>query len=166
MENDRLSKAQVGYSVAIQLLRYEGRLLASRFSAMLTANSILIAAASLLDSMRSTSSSISAEFKQILLFLGLLLCLVWFLFARRGFSRNTYWILSARELEEKFLKPVETLSRGGKHAAGNNVTIQIEGSPDINLHQHHLISFFTAEKLWYLLIAVFAVLHSAIFILL
>lgn len=49
---------------------------------------------------------------------------------RRETEYANYYVLSARELEEKYLSdPIKTVSRGGFFAEGSTVTIEIDGAP-------------------------------------
>ncbi len=48
----------------------------------------------------------------------------------RGQDLQIYFVMSARELEEKYLcEPIKTVSRGGLFAAGEPVPMDIKGEP-------------------------------------
>src|SRR2546421_1733593 len=105
----RRENARTGYQVAINLWSCECQANWSRSNVMLVANSILIAVLSLaLINQRPLPLLVL-----YLSLLGLVLCATWFLLTKRGFNYLTYWVMSARELEELYLAdPVKTLSRG------------------------------------------------------
>lgn len=112
-EQDRIENARVGYQAAVNLWTYEGQLIWARFSAMLLANSIVVAVIGIVIS----GDRALPVFSVGMPIAGLILCILWWLITKRGFDYYVYWIRSARELEEEFLKdPVKTVSRGGKLA--------------------------------------------------
>lgn len=116
--------ARVAYSAAISLWAYEGESAWSRFNAMLVANSILLAFIGLLydtDNQPKTLMTGIAGF-------GILLCAVWWVLSVRAFAYQNYWVLSARELEERYMSPVvRTAARGGDFAQGRPVELFIGG---------------------------------------
>jgi hypothetical protein len=112
--------ALAGYQVAISLWTSHGELGWARFNGMLVANSIIIAVIGL----TFTSQQQLTAFMVLLSILGLLLCGVWFFLGRREAQYSDYFVLSARELEEKYLTPLKTISRGGPFAEGQTVTIE------------------------------------------
>jgi len=100
-------------------MNYEGSLIWSRFTAMVYANTITMAAISVI---LASSQAVNLKFITILIaFLGILLCVCWYILNRRGFAYYKYWIFSARELEEQHLSPVHTLSNGAAFSSGMNV---------------------------------------------
>jgi len=119
-------EARIGYQVAVDLWTYEGEQNWARFNVMLVANSIFIAVLGLAVTGQTRSPSISI----VLSIVGLILCIAWFIITKRGFDYQTYYVLSARELEERFLSDmVKTVSRGGTFADGRPISIQIDGKP-------------------------------------
>jgi len=121
-----LEDARIGYQAAIQLWTYEGGQNWARFNVMLVANSIIIAVLGLAITSANPSTAISV----VLSVVGVILCIAWFLITKRGFDYQKYYVLSARELEEKFLsKVITTASRGGAFADGKPVSIEIGGAP-------------------------------------
>ena len=129
-QEEKLSKeqimenARVGYQVATALETYEGHMVWFRYSAMLVANSIVMAVIGYV---------ISSEQRLTLLLIGmpiagLILCRIWLIINARGFDYFFYWLFSARELEENYLRdPVQTFSRGGRFAEGEVVHFNING---------------------------------------
>jgi len=108
---DTIENARVGYQAAVNLWTCEGQLIWARFSAMLLANSIIVAVIGIVISADRALPVFSVGMP----IAGLILCFVWTLMTKRGFDYYVYWIRSARELEEEFLKDsVKTVSRGGK----------------------------------------------------
>lgn len=117
--------ARCGYQAAITLMTYEGGLIWSKFNAMLVANSIVLGIIGM-----GLSSEFAPKWLPLALSsCGLLLCLCWHFLMARSWDYYKYWILSARELEEQFLSPVMTLSRGGEIADGKTVQLTISKLP-------------------------------------
>jgi hypothetical protein len=48
----------------------------------------------------------------------------------RGFKYYEYWAKSAREIEEEYLLPIKTFSRGSRFADGKSVTLQLGGETE------------------------------------
>ena len=147
----RRENARIGYQVAINMWSFEGEVNWSRSNVMLVANSIIIAVLSLaLINQRPLPVLIL-----YLSILGLVLCTTWFLLTKRGFNYLTYWVMSARELEELYLAdPVKTLSRGESFAEGGSVTVEINGKPR-NLRMSIWSRRFKLEWANYILIGIF-----------
>ncbi len=123
----RLENIRVGYHVAAQLWVYEGQALWSAFNAMLVANAIVVAA-------EGASGGALIERQPVLRWVmpmfGLLLSLLWYALVDRGFTIHDYRVLSTRDLE-RYLEPVETVSRGAIVNAGDQVcfTFPSEAGP-------------------------------------
>jgi ABC-type sulfate transport system permease subunit len=93
---------------------------------------------------------------------GLVLCLVWWAQTKRGFDYFTYWILSARELEEEGLSAqVKTAARGGSFGAGKPVSITIDGKAR-DLRMSRVSRALKSSIGAYAVIAVFAALYIVI----
>jgi hypothetical protein len=121
-----IEDARIGYQIAINLWSSEGEENWARFNVMLVANSVIIAVIGLTITNQPPIPSISIGMSVV----GLILCITWFLIMRRGFDYQNYYVMSARELEERFLAPVvKTVSRGGAFAEGQPVIIEIGGKP-------------------------------------
>lgn len=122
----RRENALVGYQMAISLWTYQEEQGWARFNFMLVANSLVIAVIGL----ALTSQRPLIIFTGLLPVAGLLLCGIWFAVIKRESAYSDYYVLSARELEEKYLfDPVKTVSRGGLFAEGSTVTFEINGKP-------------------------------------
>jgi hypothetical protein len=121
--------ARIGYQVAVDLARSNIEYVWSIFNALIVANSIVIAAISLL--MMSELQLAIARYS--LPIVGLTLCTIWWFIVKHARERAVYYTLSARELEERYLSPnVKTLSRGGDFANKEAITLEISGE-QINL---------------------------------
>jgi hypothetical protein len=91
---------------------------------MLLANSIIISVIVI------NSKFQSPIFLKVLSFVGLAICFAWYLLMRRAFEYQTYYITSARELEDKYLaNEVRTVSRGNDFAKGREVDLEKDGKP-------------------------------------
>jgi len=157
-ESARRENALAGYQVAIDLWMNQGNQGWARFSVMLVVNSIIIASIGLVGT--------SQRQQPLLLFLlpiaGLLICAIWFILIRRESAYSDYWVMSARELEEKFLSdPVEIISRGGLFAEGKTVSVEIGGEP-IELRMNTLARALRARAAADWMIAILAILYIAI----
>ncbi len=125
-EKTKRENAKVGYQAAVDLWTYEGEQNWARFNVMLVANSVIIAAVTLV----LTSENPLRLLSTVLAIVGLILCFAWFLVTKRGFDYQDYYILSARELEELFLyEPVQTAARGKLFAQGAEVPFELKGGP-------------------------------------
>ena len=119
-----IEDARIGYQTAITLWTTESEQNWARSNVMLVANSVIIAIIGLAITNKPPLPSISFGLSLV----GLILCTIWFLLMRRGFDYEKYYLMSAREIEERFLThTVKTVSRGGEYAEGLPVTIEIGG---------------------------------------
>lgn len=149
-----VENARAGYQAAVNLWVYEGTNIWAKFSAMVYANTILLATLGLI----ITSSKVE-ELKTLriaLAFLGLSLCAAWSMLTNRSFKFYKYWIFSARELESR-LSPVQTISRGGTFADGEKVTFAITPPTDLTLSC--VAKQARIETISYIVIAVFAIVY-------
>jgi amino acid permease len=151
--------ARIGYEAALGLWTYQGTLNWNRFNVMLVANSIILAVVGI----SFTSQHPLPVFTILLPILGLVLCVAWFFLTVRGYDFQTYWALSARELEERyFANTIKTLARAGHFGQGMAVSIEIDGK---TITQRTSIwSRLARSQKWisYLVIVVFMVLYAAI----
>lgn len=123
-ENDKKRKnILTGYQAAINLWMYQGEQVWARFNIMLVANSIVVAAIAL----AITSQDPLPIFTEFLPIVGIILCVFWFLLIKRESEYADYYINSARELEEQYLAPIKTVSRGGSFGNGRKVILKIHG---------------------------------------
>lgn len=153
----RKENALIGYQMAISIFIYQGEQAWTRFNIMLFANSIVIAVIGL----AITSNPQQVVFARLLSIVGLLLCGIWFVLMQREAKYSDYYILSARELEEKYLSdPVKTVSRGGVLAEGAPVTIEIGGAPK-ELRMNRLARILRAKNAGMLVIIILALVYIA-----
>lgn len=115
-KEQKLANARIGYQVAASLEANEVRALWSRFNAMLTANGIIIGVIGW-----SLNSAITERIPVLMTIpiamsgFGVILCASWYLLVARKQKFCEYLMLSARELEQRWLcEPVQTLERGGR----------------------------------------------------
>ncbi len=149
--------ARVGYQSAIELMVFEGNLVWARYGLMLLAQTIILTAIGLT---ADTPMSIRMIILIGLSVVGLVLCVVWWLVNDIGFRYFFYWTFAARELEEGFLTPVRTLSRGMPFADEDAVTLLPDG-------QRRKLKIRSADRRRMvmssrLVIVIFGVLHAAL----
>jgi hypothetical protein len=103
LRQKKLDNARVGYQVATSLWIYEGGLIWSKFNTLLVANSIILAVISLTLSVPSGAAVLARVFSIAIPIMGIVLCVLWWLITRRSWEYHDIWLLSAREIEERFL---------------------------------------------------------------
>lgn len=103
-KDDEMENARIGYQVAVDLWTFQSTLNWSRFNAMLTANSIILAIFGV--SLQAGNSVVSniRFFQTVLLSVGLFLCLFWIVLTARGNDYHRYWIKEARDIEIKYFR--------------------------------------------------------------
>lgn len=159
-KRSNLDNARVGYQVAIDLAMSYASVTWSIFNAMVVANSIILAGITFV----YTSSQSFILLKFLLPIMGLLLCVVWLLQTMRAISYVTYYTLSAREIEEKYLSSeVKTISRGGALADRRTVEIEIDGI-QIKRRMKFLPRIVRGEWISYIIIIVVASVYIALLI--
>lgn len=130
---DRLQKALVGYETAVHLWTYQGEQWWARFNIMLLANSMVVAAVTvvLTSSPSDTVWTLLLRVLSVALPLGgVALALFWLALISRENVYADYYVWSARELEEQHLHDtVKTVWRGRELAEGKTVQIVTDGSP-------------------------------------
>jgi len=153
-DNDFI-KAEIGYRTGVQLVGLVSQEIYSRFSAMLTANSIILGIIGLV-----YTSTIVIIVKTFILFtlsiIGLIFCGIWFSFNEHGIHYQKKFRKEVTRLEEKYFNDtfklmIETKKEDSKE----------EQSNDINDKK---ISSY--EKLSNYLIDIFLILYSGIIIIL
>jgi len=168
----QIENARVGYQVATSLWNSRAGEFWSQFNAMLTANSIVLAAATAATVARmsepaTTAGAANAQ-ESILSLLsigvpvvGLALCALWCALHERAVGYNTYWARSARRLEEQFLKdPITTLSWGKRFGHGE----EIKDFGDPEDLQMNLIGRIRVKYAVRSVIIVFAAMYLAILV--
>jgi hypothetical protein len=99
--NDDLDKAKFGYQMATNMVETLNQEILSRFNAMLTANSIIIAIYVLIFSEKNNMP----DFIKILVpILGIVLCLLWFLFIHHGVYCQRQYRKEAKTIEKAYFK--------------------------------------------------------------
>ena len=163
---ERIANARIGYQVAASLEANEVRALWSRFSAMLTANGIIIGVIGWsLNSAIINEKSILLRIPIAMSIFGIFLCALWYLLMARKQRFCEYLMLSARELEQDWLNdPVRTLARGGK-LVGDKAIWQKQDEVNIKLGDQprpiemHKLERVKTRKVSNLIIALFAILY-------
>lgn len=137
LEPEQLEKAISGYQVAVDMWKEQESQGWSRFNVMLVINGLIITAIGF------TSGQNNLPILNYLLpIAGLLISLIWLIFMRREVAWSTYYALSARELEEKYLSDiVTTVSRGKIFQQGKEVTFTLNNQP------YHLRMNFLARNI-------------------
>jgi hypothetical protein len=102
--DNALANARTGYQAAVSLWVGEGLQLWARFSSMLAVNAGLLAA-------MAWARTLPWMLAYLAVF-GMVLCALWLLMMWRGYAYQSYLVASARELEEAYLEPVCTITRG------------------------------------------------------
>lgn len=150
-----LKNAQIGYQAAITLWTYENESIWSKFNAFLVANSIILLA-SISIMIQNSTSCLLWVFLVTMSSMGMFFCVLWFLMAKRSFDYVEYWTSSAREMEEKFLSPVKTVSRGKKFANGEKTEVE-------PFHMSLTGRLLRAKQILYMAIATFFVVYCMLF---
>jgi hypothetical protein len=139
-------KAKLGYQMAIQLIVHEGQIIWRSFSAMATANGLVVGGFAL---------KVFPRPPKAIPLLGFVICLLWFLVTVRQFAYYAYWFTWARALESEYLSPiVRTVSDGKNFAAGNVVEVGGE-----TRRMNWFARLFPVRWLGYAVIAIFAYLY-------
>ena len=151
--------ARVGYQVAVDLASSNGETIWSMFNAMIVANSIVVAGITFV----LTNQQPLLIFRVLLPIVGLVLCIAWLLQVTRAYGYVTYYLLSARELEEHYLsQQVQTISRGGDFADRKAVSLEIGGAR-ITRRMKLLPRLIRGEWTSYVVIFVFIVVYIGSF---
>ncbi len=113
--------AKLGYEMATQLWIYEGNSIWSKFNTMLVAHSIAIAAVAQLN---------TPIVWLIAAVLGVLVCLIWRSWMKRGFETIDCWINTAKEIEQNYFSPtISNVQKGGDFAEGKSILFDFNGNP-------------------------------------
>ena len=155
-----IENARVGYQAAVSLWIYEGSQIWSKFTAMIYANTIVLATIGIV--ITSARASDLRVLRTALAILGLVLCLSWILLTKRSFEYYNYWIFSSREIEENYLSDaVQTVSRGAIFADGKQVSFQTR--PALQHQASAQLPNIKIQTVSYVIIAVFMVLYVVTF---
>ncbi len=119
-----LQKAMLGYETAIQLWAAEIQNRMSHYNAMLVANSLILAAVGF----SYQTTGFYQPIKLLLVALGIVLCIIWYLSEKRAIEKAVFWLYSAKEIEEKYFSDVfSTLTRSTLFRDAKPVTFLFEG---------------------------------------
>jgi len=164
-DSDRVQKALAGYQAAINLWTYQGEQWWGRFNVMLFANSIVLAAVTLVLTSRGKDTAWMPLLPGLSVALsagGLALCLLWLMLIKREIVYADYYLWSARELEHKHLRDIViTVSRGGDLADGNCVDIATGDGKHMTLSMAGLAHFrarSVAVAVVYLFLGLYAII--------
>ena len=154
-EKEVLANARVGYQVAISAWINENRQNWDKTRIMLLFNSLLLAGV-----LKCNVEGGIYPYISLLLLcpFGWVICEIWHHIIKRGLEYNKYWILSAREIEERYLKgTVKTFSDGGHYADGKPINLFIDGE----IKPLKMTTKFKVKKSIYVLIRIIALLYPA-----
>lgn len=129
----QLENARVGYSNAISLLTLEGNLVWARYGLMVLVHTVILTAIGLTSGAPQPARTVTLVGLSLV---GLTLCVVWWLVNEIGFRYFFYYAFSARELEERYLSPVRTLSRAFPLTHDKAATISLDGreyAPEVRM---------------------------------
>jgi len=157
---EQAENARVGYEAAIQMWYYYGEVLWQKYNALLVANSIVISAIGLVLKGQDTSLVLCL----ILPFLGLMLCAMWFLIVERSREYHIYFMLSAREIEEKYLaNEVKSLERGARYGKGEQVALRLGGEAK-PLQMSRWARWLKTRTLSCIVILIFVLIYLFVFV--
>ncbi len=155
LNNEKIENVRIGYQVATNLWSSRAAELWSQFSALVTANSIVLAATTLAINSPNPPQILSIGMPIV----GLILCTLWFFIHSRGAGYTYYWALCARELEEKHLsESLNMISRGGSLSRGKEIDFEFKNST-IPFRMRLMGRMIRVESLAYLVIAVFSAMY-------
>ncbi len=153
-EDQQMEKARLGYQTAIELVGIVSQEIYSRFSAMLIANSIIIA----IVGWAFTSERSLPPF--LLLFLpviGFVLCSLWFLFVYHGVYWQNLFRKEAIRLEEEYFSDTFKLI--------SLVTTENSQSPHRkNSEAPRLVRWFPFHRTSGIVIIIFAIVYIVMFL--
>jgi hypothetical protein len=153
------------YSTAIQLLTYEGQVAWSRYNAMVTAQSIFIAIVVGILVNRQL-----VVFIPFLSLMAILICFFWLVMTIRNFAMLKYYILCARELEEKIWPPNKDLyynffKRGDLFRENRTVEFVLNEDPKKYHKRPDMGRLIDTNWAAYFIICLFIILHLLIILL-
>lgn len=151
--------ARIGYQAAISLATFEGNIVWSRYGLMLLTHTIILSAVGL-------ASSASPPAKGViwvgLSLVGLLLCVPWWIVNDVGFRYYFAWMFSARELEERYLAPVQAVGLAFPVDGDGEASVVVGGNRlPLGIAQRDRRRVVTASKL---IIAIFGALYAVLLV--
>ncbi len=118
IENNETENIRTMFQAAIDLSISNAQGVWEIHNVMLLANTILIGTSTLLLNNNTTPKIISLLISVV----GLVIVFLWFVQARRARKYADYYILSAREIEEKYFEShLNMLERGGRFSDGKRI---------------------------------------------
>jgi len=112
---------RVAYQGAIDMATHEGDGVWARFNVILVANSVLLLA------LTTSTRQLPEGWDAMLSIAGIVLCVVWLLLMKRGFTYETYYVIAARMIEQRLAEgSFHTLSNGKLLSEGKLVSIDNE----------------------------------------
>jgi hypothetical protein len=160
MGKNRLSKTNLqdirsAYEASIQFSIYNSQAVWEIHNVMLLANTILIGTSILV----KPNSSYGKLISLMLIGLGLIIVLVWWLLVKRVRKYADYFTLSAREIEEQiFSTQYKPLSRGARFAKGESVELILNNIIEIK-NMGKIANLGRVRYSSYLFICVFAFVY-------
>lgn len=143
VDDPRRENALIGYQMAINLWTYQGAQGWARFNVLLFVNGTIIGIIGLI----MTSGDPQPFATGFLALVGLLLCCFWLPVIHREDEYASYYVRSARELEEKYLSDsVKTVSRGRLFGDGKVVTIETSAEPSSQVQMGWLARRWRAKS--------------------
>ncbi|MEK7533582.1 MAG: hypothetical protein AAB542_04065 [Patescibacteria group bacterium] len=111
-DKQNLENIRTKYSSALSLKASEGEIQWNRYNSMLVVNTIIIGFIGLIYSNDFSFPSFYKILFQLIPFLGLTLCSVWYHMTKRGFFWTSFWINEANKLERKIAGGVNPVING------------------------------------------------------
>jgi hypothetical protein len=145
-DDARRQYACTAYQVAANLYMQENAVTWSRFSIMVVASSIIVAAT-------GDAASPDNQLYLLAMFLpiaGLILCGIWWYMTKRGFDYHDSWRKDAQKLEEKFFSEITQTGPASRSASSwprpleNAEKIRSPGGPTARDYANWLIYLFVA----------------------
>lgn len=149
-DDQRKEKARIGYQASLRLVGLVSAEIYSRFSAMLTANSIIIA----IIGWALASQLPLPLFLMILLpIIGVILCSVWFLFVNHGLYWQDLFRKEAERLEDQYFSDTFKLI--------SYITTESPKSSKIDPQIPRLVRWFPFRRTFKIVIIVFVIVYVA-----
>jgi hypothetical protein len=146
------------YQVAVQLWAHCGDEVWQRFNVMIVVNSLIISFIGFI-----ISSANSLKYIMIFVsFVGIILCILWYLLLNRGLQYQKYYLKSAREIESTLHNnKIVILSKGASFGFGQEIKLKLESSID-EIKMGKLACLLTAEDCSYIIVFIFIHLYIGI----
>lgn len=124
IDTTTLEIAKLGYETAIQLWEGESQNRHSEDNSMLVTNSLILAAIGF----SYQTTNLYPPVKYFLPIVGIIMCLAWYMSAKRAIEKAIFWIYCAREIEGNFFHNVfKQTYRGHLFSKGVAIEFILEG---------------------------------------